>query len=268
MIVNHLGTVAGVVPHRFVGQGSTSPSDPGMDRETQQGVLRRFKAGEFNVLVATKAAEEGLDVADCDMVAFYESTASVIQFIQRQGRAGRRRDGDIAIMLANCTVDQLNAAALDEKLGRLPGIYYRVQRIKVSPSLLKAVASTPVLHRPVVALVHPECLLAREIVASLRRKGIEARLDPTIKGDILIGGVGGVGVRVITLGDAEGWDVETTREELPGVAKPIIAVHVEAADRPASRIIEDLRALLAGDGIDVVGFEHVDQLVARACVVS
>ncbi len=259
MIAAHLATVQGVSPRRFVGQGSASPKDPGMDRETQQGVLREFKAGGFNTLVATKAAEEGLDVADCDMVVFYEATASVIQFIQRQGRAGRRRDGNIAIMLANGTVDQLNAALLDDKLGQLPGIYYRVQRIKVSPRRVpRPVRAVKV--KPSIS-VNPGCFLASEIVSGLTAASIEARLDPTITGDISL--PGGFGVRVITNDDAEYWNVEDTREELPGVTRPVVAVYSGSALAVSSGISTTLAALLAPDGIEVWNCKSAGDVVSR-----
>jgi Fanconi anemia group M protein len=257
MLVAHLSGVKGVEARRFVGQGDASPKDKGMDRETQQAVLREFKeTRSFNVLVATKAAEEGLDVADCDMVAFYEATASVIQFIQRQGRAGRRRDGTIAIMLANGTADQLNAAMLDEKLAAMPGIYYRVQRIQVSPRP----APRPV--RKVAARqsisVNPGCFLASGIVAGLTAESIVARLDTAVPGDIAL--PGGSVVRVITTADAELWDAEITREELPGVVRPVLAVFIDDPAGSWGAMVSGLEGRLAGTGIEVWSFASAVEL--------
>jgi len=59
-------------------------------------VRHRRCSGEYNVLVATSVAEEGLDIAECDLVVFYETVASIIKFIQRQGRTGRKRAGTVA----------------------------------------------------------------------------------------------------------------------------------------------------------------------------
>ncbi len=264
MIVSHLGTVQGVSPRRFVGQGSASPKDPGMDRDTQQGVLREFKSGAFNVLVATKAAEEGLDVADCDMVAFYEATASVIQFVQRQGRAGRRRDGSIAIILANGTADQLNAAMLDEKLAAMPGIYYRVQRIKISPRQVPRPVRKAVVE-PTIS-VNPGCFLAAGIVAGLAAERIGTRLDATIPGDIAL--PGGLGVRVITTADAELWDAEITREELPGVARPVVAVLVDGPAGSGAAAVSGLEGRLAGTGIEVWPFASAVELATLATMAT
>ena len=43
-----------------------------------------------------------------------------------------------------------------------------------------------------------------------------------IPADVLV--PNGVGIRVITTGDAECWDDETTKDELPGIDKPVLAV--------------------------------------------
>jgi Fanconi anemia group M protein len=127
-IVGRLQVVPGVVPARFVGQETKSPVDQGINRDEQQETLSRFKAGEFNALVATQAAEEGLDVPDCDLVVCYEATGSVIQSIQRQGRTGRKRAGEVVVLIANGPIDQANVMTLDRKLARLPEVYQHVRR--------------------------------------------------------------------------------------------------------------------------------------------
>ena len=275
MIVSHLAGVPGVLARRFVGQGDVSAADKGMDRETQQAVLRAFKGGAFNVLVATRAAEEGIDVADCDLVAFYEATASVIQFVQRQGRAGWRRDGAVAILLANGTADQLNAAALDTKLAAMPGIYYRVQRARAPgvPATRPAVETrrapraprvpgTPRVSRPSAAprpvLVSPNCLLGRELLAALAARGVATRVDGSIAGNVEL--PDGRGVRVITTGDAACWDVELTREELPGVARAVVAVYLDGSDPREGAILSRLEKGLEGSGIETWAFACAAEL--------
>lgn len=46
-----------------------------------------FKSGEFNLLVATDIAQEGLDVAECYYVIRYEFVSNEIGTIQSKGRA-------------------------------------------------------------------------------------------------------------------------------------------------------------------------------------
>ncbi|WP_276299551.1 DEAD/DEAH box helicase [Halorussus lipolyticus] len=90
---------------RFVGQGDKEGSD-GMTQNQQQEVLNRFKANEFEVLVSTSVAEEGLDVPEVDLVLFYEPVPTAIRSIQRKGRTGRQAKGRVAVLLAEDTRDE------------------------------------------------------------------------------------------------------------------------------------------------------------------
>ena len=71
-----------------------------MDQSDQARIMRLFKSGELNVLVATSIAEEGLDVGDVDVCVFFESVGSPIRLVQRMGRTGRKRAGKV-VMLVN-----------------------------------------------------------------------------------------------------------------------------------------------------------------------
>ncbi|TMT78511.1 DEAD/DEAH box helicase [Haloterrigena sp. H1] len=90
---------------RFVGQGDREGSD-GMTQKQQQEVLDEFRAGEFEVLVSTSVAEEGLDVPEVDLVLFYEPVPTAIRSIQRKGRTGRQSEGRVVVLMAEDTRDE------------------------------------------------------------------------------------------------------------------------------------------------------------------
>ncbi|EMA29349.1 DEAD/DEAH box helicase [Halobiforma nitratireducens] len=90
---------------RFVGQGDREGSD-GMTQNEQQEVLEDFRAGEFEVLVSTSVAEEGLDVPEVDLVLFYEPVPTAIRSIQRKGRTGRQSEGQVVVLMAEDTRDE------------------------------------------------------------------------------------------------------------------------------------------------------------------
>ena len=90
---------------RFVGQGDRDGSD-GMTQTEQQETLDAFRAGEFQVLVSTSVAEEGLDVPEVDLVLFYEPVPTAIRSIQRKGRTGRQAEGRVVVLLAEDTRDE------------------------------------------------------------------------------------------------------------------------------------------------------------------
>ena len=105
-LVEALKGVEGVRPARFVGQAARSETDRGMSQKAQIDLIERFKAGEFNVLVATSVAEEGLDIPQTDLVVFYEPVPSEIRAIQRRGRTGRKRAGRVVILITKDTRDE------------------------------------------------------------------------------------------------------------------------------------------------------------------
>lgn len=84
--------------HVFVGQSNTKGSD-GMDQKTQTDVIKKFKAGTYNTLVATSIGEEGLDIGEVDLIVCYDCSKSPIRMLQRMGRTGRKRAGNIVMLL-------------------------------------------------------------------------------------------------------------------------------------------------------------------------
>ena len=90
---------------RFVGQSSRE-GDEGLSQKKQAEILQKFRAGEFNVLIATSVGEEGIDIPATDLVLFYEPVPSEIRSIQRKGRTGRARAGRVVVLMAKGTRDE------------------------------------------------------------------------------------------------------------------------------------------------------------------
>lgn len=90
---------------RFVGQSSRQ-DDEGLSQKKQAEMLNKFRAGEFNVLIATSVGEEGIDIPSTDLVLFYEPVPSEIRSIQRKGRTGRARAGRVVVLMAKGTRDE------------------------------------------------------------------------------------------------------------------------------------------------------------------
>ena len=86
----------------FVGQAG----DGGLDQRTQTRILQQFRELKYNVLVCTSVGEEGLDMPEVDAVIFYEPVPSEIRSIQRRGRTGRHKAGEVVILMAKNTRDE------------------------------------------------------------------------------------------------------------------------------------------------------------------
>ncbi|EGN95766.1 hypothetical protein SERLA73DRAFT_76832 [Serpula lacrymans var. lacrymans S7.3] len=85
---------------RFIGQGTDKQGRKGFAQKEQIEVLKKFKAGEFNVLVSTSIGEEGLDIGEVDMIICYDAQKTPIRMLQRVGRTGRKRDGYVHVLLS------------------------------------------------------------------------------------------------------------------------------------------------------------------------
>jgi len=117
----------GITPIRFVGQSSRG-SRKGLSGREQVRRLDEFRKGNANVLLATSIGEEGLDIPSADLVIFYEPVSSEIRTIQRRGRTGRKRLGEVIVLIAEGTRDEgAKAAALRREENMLRAVH-RVSR--------------------------------------------------------------------------------------------------------------------------------------------
>lgn len=78
----------------------------GLAQKRQVETVRQFKDGQFRVLIATRVGEEGLDIAEVNLVIFYDNVPSSIRFVQRRGRTGRKDAGRLAVLVAKGTIDE------------------------------------------------------------------------------------------------------------------------------------------------------------------
>ena len=104
-IVHYLKSDPEIKTHKFVGQRSSN-TDKGLTQKQQIKLLQDFKEGTYNTLIGTSVAEEGLDIAECDMVVFYDVVPSAVRSIQRRGRTGRKKEGKVIILMAKGTRDE------------------------------------------------------------------------------------------------------------------------------------------------------------------
>lgn len=96
----------------FVGQADSKRSE-GMKQKQQIETIEKFRTGQFNVLVATSIGEEGLDIGQVDLIVCYDASASPIRMLQRMGRTGRKRAGNITLLLMKGREEEQSRKAKD-----------------------------------------------------------------------------------------------------------------------------------------------------------
>ncbi|MFB5635965.1 MAG: DEAD/DEAH box helicase [Nitrosopumilus sp.] len=80
--------------------------DKGLKQKKQIETVQNFRDGLYQVLVATRVGEEGLDIAEVNQVIFYDNVPSSVRFIQRRGRTGRKDIGKLVVLIAKNTIDE------------------------------------------------------------------------------------------------------------------------------------------------------------------
>ena len=95
----------GIKSVKFVGQ-ATKDGEKGLTQKEQKAIIKSFRMGEYDVLLSTSVAEEGIDIPAVDLVILYEPVPSEVRMIQRRGRTGRKRTGRVKVLITNGTRDE------------------------------------------------------------------------------------------------------------------------------------------------------------------
>ncbi|KAM9642110.1 antiviral innate immune response receptor RIG-I [Trichechus inunguis] len=90
-------------PGILTGRGRTNQKI-GMTLPAQKCVLDTFRSnGDSKILIATSVADEGIDIAQCNLVILYEYVGNVIKMIQTRGR-GRAKGSKCFLVTSNADV--------------------------------------------------------------------------------------------------------------------------------------------------------------------
>ncbi|XP_076312701.1 FA complementation group M [Tachypleus tridentatus] len=90
----------------FIGQTSTNKNSKGFTQKQQTKIIKDFRDGGYNTLVATCVGEEGLDIGEVDLIVCFDAPKSPIRLIQRMGRTGRKRQGRIVVLVTEGKEEQ------------------------------------------------------------------------------------------------------------------------------------------------------------------
>jgi ATP-dependent RNA helicase DeaD len=148
----------------------------GMGQDARDRVMRRFRGGQLELLVATDVAARGLDVEHVSHVVNYDVPIAADQYVHRIGRTGRAGREGVAITIAEPREQRLLRTI--ERVTRQPLAYATVP--SVADVLERRLAHTGAAVRDVLAAARAEQFEALEAAARGAEDGEDApSLDST-----------------------------------------------------------------------------------------
>jgi ERCC4-related helicase len=156
----------------------------GQSQKAQIKALEELKDGVYDILVATQVGEEGLDVAECNLVIFYDNVPSAVRFVQRKGRTGRRKEGRMYVLITKGTKDEAYYWMSRRRAGDARKIAATVveSKQKVGP-LDHFVSNTQEEEKPVV---YADTREVPELIEKLRQRGARVEVKQLDFGDFVV----------------------------------------------------------------------------------
>ncbi|XP_052832777.1 Fanconi anemia group M protein [Octopus bimaculoides] len=159
----------------FIGQ-SVGKNTKGFTQKEQIKVMKEFREGGYNTLIATCVGEEGLDIGDVDLIICFDTCKSPVRFVQRMGRTGRKRDGKIIMLITKGKEEQMYKQAryqwnslnksLSNKYGQL--VFYNHQPTIFPEGLVPRCLKTNIVVKESFQNIH--CPKEKKVKKSLKKQ--------------------------------------------------------------------------------------------------
>jgi len=160
----------------------------GLTQREQIKILNKFKNGVYKILIATHIGEEGLDIAEVDIVIFYDNPISAIRRIQRIGRTGRRQKGKVYFLILRKTRDEARywiGMKREHKLYQEIRSIRKIGVVEESKRIDEYIREEkPGSNLPIYVDYRER---GRDIITTLKKKGINIQITSLPIGDYVIG---------------------------------------------------------------------------------
>ncbi|KAL3911471.1 MAG: hypothetical protein SGILL_007270, partial [Bacillariaceae sp.] len=108
-------------------------------QKQRDATLAAFRAGAFNVLVATDVAARGIDIKDVDLVVQFDPPRDVDTYVHRSGRTGRAGANGVSVLLFGPN-QQRDIVRIERDLGH--GFQFELVGPPSTETALRAAAKT------------------------------------------------------------------------------------------------------------------------------
>ncbi|CAJ1958110.1 unnamed protein product [Cylindrotheca closterium] len=165
-------------------------------QKQRDATLAAFRAGAFNVLVATDVAARGIDIKDVDLVIQFDPPRDVDTYVHRSGRTGRAGQKGVSVLLFDQR-QQRDIVRIERDLGH--GFKFDLTGPPSIEAALRAAAKTSAVASTAIpdetakffmdaaasllAEGNPENVVAR-CLAAISRRSIEVQSRSLITGEL------------------------------------------------------------------------------------
>ncbi|KAH8326676.1 hypothetical protein KR067_011774 [Drosophila pandora] len=171
-------------PRCFVGQGATVGASYALTQKQQLQIMADFRSGTSNVLVATSIGEEGIDVGEVEMIVCFDICSSnPTRFVQRIGRTGRKKNGEVVMLVTEGREQQIlkDVLAHKDQINRkiLNSSAVQVSLYQHNPRMV------PLQFNPKCEEKHMETAVEEKPKPTAKKKEPRKRKEPPVKTDTL-----------------------------------------------------------------------------------
>lgn len=167
--------------------GQAKKKNTGLTQKEQKERIQNFKNNEFTCLISTSVGEEGLDIPEVSTVLFYEPIPSAIRTVQRRGRTGRQKKGNVITLIAKGTRDEGYRWSSHHKERRM---YTHLEKLKGNISREKNTDLRKFQNKPAVSKNYKVSVDYREkgslVMKELLKNGVNIDLQQLDVGDFAL----------------------------------------------------------------------------------
>lgn len=136
----------GVIAHQFTDKQSPSPSKEFNGLSEREFLIKKFKEKEYQVLVAIKCLDEGIDIPSAKRAIIMASSTNPREYVQRTGRIIRQSVGKTEAELYDMIIHPDYSGFRDDDLGKLEKRIFEKEMVRVKELSENALNNSDVLN--------------------------------------------------------------------------------------------------------------------------
>lgn len=136
----------GIAASRFTQAQSTAPSEKYGGISEREHIINLFKKKKYQVLVAIKCLDEGIDIPSADRAIVMASSTNPREYVQRIGRIIRQAQGKYSATIHDLIIEPALNAFYDEELTKLEVRIFKKEMDRVLDLSRNAINNTTVVN--------------------------------------------------------------------------------------------------------------------------